>query len=116
MALSLLDGIYCLRKLLEEEDAGIQHKCSLFILCCMQCVARSIGSLNPATALSYLGTIQYEIASVLQPSLSALSSNVSSLLVSSSCLRLSELRYKGLLNLAKNPVVSMVQQLTQLHI
>ncbi|KAK9918047.1 hypothetical protein WJX75_000757 [Coccomyxa subellipsoidea] len=44
------------------------------------CVARSIGSLNPATALSYLGTIQYEIAIVLQPSLSAMSSNVSSLL------------------------------------
>ena len=48
----------------------------------MQCVARSIGSLNPATALSYLDSIRDEIDNKLQPSISALSSDVSTLLVS----------------------------------
>ncbi|EIE18872.1 hypothetical protein COCSUDRAFT_45025 [Coccomyxa subellipsoidea C-169] len=49
-------------------------------LCLHQCVARSIGSLNPATALSYLDSIRDEIDNKLQPSISALSSDVSTLL------------------------------------
>ncbi len=47
----------------------------------LQCVALSIGSLNPAPALGYLNSIQNELDGVLQPSIAALSSDLSTLLV-----------------------------------
>ncbi|CAL8463863.1 g3398 [Coccomyxa elongata] len=44
------------------------------------CVALSIGSLYPGPALGYLNSIQNEVDGVLQPSIAALSSNLSTLL------------------------------------